>query len=1071
MRRLILLGLIAAMAVRAGAAKRVTVAQLEQTLAAAIFEHRADTDVARQVGGLELTERLTEVTIGRFAARLPLQPKTALAMQLLADQAAFLDPPTSEIPATGRPDAAAQQAMLEAARNYSVQVWTRLPNFFVTRSTTRFDDTPQVQRAGDWPVRAGLHPVGTTSRQIAFRDGKEVEDIGAQISAAAKKDSEEIGLRSWGEFGPALMVVLADMAKHTVTFSHWEQTAMGLAAVYRYQVPREASHYAVSMSYTGEPGVGRTQFGYGGQRRSPQEMADTPQSREARVYRETPAYHGTLAIDPVTGAVQRITIETELSKGNPLLKAASVVEYGGVVIGDRRFICPLRSLAISMEESWMAGTSGPKSARLNGLGDDTAWQNATTRSNSPVLLINETRFVDYHRLGSTMRVITDATPNDAMDGGQTAAQENSDIALPPFSAKDAKKDGAPSQYSDDGSISSVAAASPHATAIEATATVSPTAAAAAPAAPANPEISMSAAAGVPDLPAAAAAQDSGFSLKVTTRLVDVGLVAYDKKGRPVTDLKAEDIEIYDNGHKQEIRFFSQPRTELQSANAMPAAAEAQGRSFSNRATDAASLVTAPVASTGNATILLIDEGHIAWSDMNNARNQMLKFLETLSPSESVGLYNMTGRGMHVLVEITNDHAALITSLKTFIPTAQSVSQAEDEETRNRQHIDEVRNVADLNSVNGNHLDVPDGEQSVDPQLRTMGSNPARDSLIVLASVARHLAAIPGHKSVVWVSTDNVFADWQDQAVSNDRGPSGVDSYALRAQEAMNDAHAAVYPFDVSQIESAAVTADLRHGNVELTPSAAENAASATSASRTASAADTPKTAGGRSTAEMSQDLHPIRESIRGVAAATGGKTIRRSSDLVAALNEIVDDGQATYQVSFSPQGAADDQYHAIAIKLSGRRGVSLRYRTGYLFAKEPTTLKQRFQQAIWRPMDVSEIAVTANVSPMSESAPVKLNIAAADLAMAQQGGRWMDKVDIFFIERDDTGLHAHVEGQTLGLRLKPSTYQAVMTAGVPFERAVSMQPGMASLRVLVVDENSGRMGSVTIPALAIGTVH
>ena len=222
---------------------------------------------------------------------------------------------------------------------------------------------------------------------------------------------------------------------------------------------------------------------------------------------------------------------------------------------------------------------------------------------------------------------------------------------------------------------------------------------------------------------------------------------------------------------------------------------------------------------------------------------------------------------------------------------------------------------------------------------------------------------------------------------------------------------------------------------------------------------------------MSQDLHPIRESIRGVAAATGGKTIRRSSDLVAALNEIVDDGQATYQVSFSPQGAADDQYHAIAIKLSGRRGVSLRYRTGYLFAKEPTTLKQRFQQAIWRPMDVSEIAVTANVSPMSESAPVKLNIAAADLAMAQQGGRWMDKVDIFFIERDDTGLHAHVEGQTLGLRLKPSTYQAVMTAGVPFERAVSMQPGMASLRVLVVDENSGRMGSVTIPALAIGTVH
>ena len=50
-----------------------------------------------------------------------------------------------------------------------------------------------------------------------------------------------------------------------------------------------------------------------------------------------------------------------------------------------------------------------------------------------------------------------------------------------------------------------------------------------------------------------------------------------------------------------------------------------------------------------------------------------------------------------------------------------------------------------------------------------------------------------------------------------------------------------------------------------------------------------------------------------------------------------------------------------------------------------------------------------------------------------------------------------------GLRLKPSTYQNLLSAGVPFEHAVEMKPGMAAVRVLVVDENSGRMGSVTIP--------
>jgi len=174
-------------------------------------------------------------------------------------------------------------------------------------------------------------------------------------------------------------------------------------------------------------------------------------------------------------------------------------------------------------------------------------------------------------------------------------------------------------------------------------------------------------------------------------------------------------------------------------------------------------------------------------------------------------------------------------------------------------------------------------------------------------------------------------------------------------------------------------------------------------------------------------------------------------------------------VSFSPQGAADDQYHTINVKLTGKRGLTLRYRTGYVFAKEPQSLKDRFQAAIWRPVDSSEIGVSGEVAPVGGVAQLKLNIAAADLEMQEQAGRWMDKLDIFFIQRDDAGLHAQVEGQTLGLRLKSSTYQNVLSKGVPFERTAALRAGMASMRVVVVDENSGRIGSVTIPSTAMRT--
>jgi VWFA-related protein len=757
----------------------------------------------------------------------------------------------------------------------------------------------------------------------------------------------------------------------------------------------------------------------------------------AKPFHATPGYHGSLSIDPATGTILRVTLEAELKSDDPISRAATVVQYGPVMIGDRSYIFPVRSLAFSMEQ-----------VAFNGRPED-----------PPILLVNETSFTHYHRLGATIRMVADApepgSPNPASpnSGAQTAQAPGT---LPPGSPSSTP---ATQPYGTD-----VAASKPPpapAGAAEVEPAPAPPLTQPPPAEPTIPEISVTAANGVPNEPAnAAQPQEGSFQLKLTSRLVDVGIVAYDKKGHPVRDLKPEDFEVYDNGRKQEVRFFSQFAAEAPVASAADAAPD---RTFSNRAADNAAPAT--TASETGATILLIDESHIAWADMSHARQGILKFLGTVAPGERVGLYTMTGLGFRVIQEIATDHAALTAKLQNWMPTAQSAVLAQEEETRNRQSFNEVHNVSDLNSVNGNQIEVPDAQTPVDPQLLTMGSNPARASLIVLGSVARHLSAVSGHKNLVWVSSDNVFADWQSQQVAIDKSPKFIDSFAMHAQEAMNDAHVAVFPMDVSQLESAAINADIQHRNVELTQAAQENATlGGGSVAR--------NMAPGRITAEMRQDMHPIQGPIRQVADATGGRVIRRAGDLSAALAGIVEDGHASYLVSFYPQGQADDQYHTITVKLTGKHnGLTLRYRTGYMFAKEPVSLKDRFQQAVWRPRDMSEVSVTAGVTPINPGAKVKIDIMAGDLGLQQQADRWMDKLDIFFIQRDDAGLHAQVEGQTLGLRLKPSTYQSLLSAGVPFERFVQLRPGMASLRVLVVDENSGRMGSVTIPALALEAGH
>lgn len=1031
LRRLILFGLLAALALPAVAAKRITVAQLEQSLASGAAAHRADIELARQLNELELTERLTEAALNRFAASLHLEPHTALALALLSDQSAFLDPPAAELPATAPPDSATQQRLLDAARGYVAQTVPHLPDFFATRTTNRFDDSPQALAQGNWPVRAGLHMVGTTSRQITFRDGKEIQDT--QLDTTAQKAQQEVGLHTWGEFGPELSVVLTDAAKGTTTFSHWEQTRAGLAAVYRYSVPRAASHYAVSYCCVSESSV--VPLRQSGGRRNQSAPTPPQAAATAKPFTETPAYHGSLSIDPATGAILRITLEAELSNGDPLLRAATVVEYGHVMIGDRSYICPVRSLAFSMEE--FKRTVGNKSSTVgSSQAVDQAWGAATSHSsNAPVLLVNETSFSQYHRLLATSRILTGVTEPEMPSA---AAGTSPAVAKAAPAAVEAGQSAEPS-------------APPPSTGTPASAPVAPQP----PAPPVIPEISLTAADGVPDQPAIPAPpRENGYSVKLTSRLVDVGIVAYDKKNHPVTDLKLEDFEVYDNGRKQQVRFFSQFASE-----AAPPTAPTPEHAYSNRAPEAGS--PAAAAPETGATVLLMDESHIAWGDLTHAKQEILKFLGTVAPGERVGLYTITRTGFKVLMEITTDHAALIARLQKWMPTAQSVSQAQDEEMRNRQQFNEVHSVTDLNSVNGNQVDIPDSASTVDPLLRSEGSNPARASLIILEGVARHLTAVAGHKNLVWVSTDNVFADWQNQAVGIDKSPKSLDSFALRAQEAMNEAHVAVFPMDVSQLESAAINADVRTRNVELNQAAMDTA---TLAGGTVGRNMAP----GRITAEMQQDMHPIQGPIRQVADSTGGRVIRRAGDLASELAAVVLDGHATYLLSFSPQGEADGQYHNIAVKLTSRRNLTLRYRNGFLFQKEPGTLKERFQQAVWRPREASEISVTADVAAMNPGANVKIAIAAADLGMEEQAGRWMDKLDIFFIQRDDAGQHALVDGQTLGLRLKSSTYQSLLPAGVPFEHFVQLKTGMGSLRILVVDENSGRMGSVTIPAAALG---
>jgi VWFA-related protein len=450
---------------------------------------------------------------------------------------------------------------------------------------------------------------------------------------------------------------------------------------------------------------------------------------------------------------------------------------------------------------------------------------------------------------------------------------------------------------------------------------------------------------------------------------------------------------------------------------------------------------------------LIDSGNLAWADWAYAREEMLRFLGSLPANERVGLYVMKALGFQVMEEETVDHALLASKLRKWMPSPQDVARAQEEETHNRQLFDTVRSAADLQCVNGNLCDDPETSNPLDLQLRDKGSNPGRDALPILAGVARHLAAIPGHKNLVWVSSDNVLADWTDRAVSSDKGTKRLDELVLHAQEVLNQAHVSVYPLDASQLEGSTVEPSLQALSVGLDPGSM--------------GPPPPRGFPGRIIAQGQQDVHPIQAPIQELAEATGGRSFPRSGEIAAHLNQVVAEGRASYLLGFTPDAPADDQYHLLTVKVTARSGITLRYRTGYLYSKEPATLKERFRQAVWQPLDVNEIAVSAIPVIEATGSALELTIATNDLALKQQDDRRMDKLDIFLVQRDEQGLHARITGQTFGLALKSGTYQEALAEGVSFKQLLEKKQGVSAVRVVVVDENSGRMGSVTVPAAGL----
>lgn len=361
-------------------ARRVTVHDLEQMLDRAPKEH--DGELADELTGLELSERLSSPDLARWMQSLG--PKSRAALTGLADQSAFLDPPSAEIIADPAPDGTAQQEMLSRTRAYLQSVLPRLPDFYATRATVEYQQ-PEPKTSDNWNTflpDQSLRAAVTVKATLRYRKGHEEQDTEKRKGNRTAKQRD---LNFIGAFGPLLDRVFAEVTSPPgkLTWAHWERGTEGNVAVLRYAVPGPNSIFSLGNCCL----------------------------KGHRIFGATPPVDGEITIDPKTGAILRFTMESEpgwiveanLHPVRPVLKTYAIIEYGPVMIGGRTWICPRRSVL---------------SIRTRPVREVNFWGQSFEIYSSYETMLDDFSYFDYHKFGSESRILPgfQPVPNSSPSG-------------------------------------------------------------------------------------------------------------------------------------------------------------------------------------------------------------------------------------------------------------------------------------------------------------------------------------------------------------------------------------------------------------------------------------------------------------------------------------------------------------------------------------------------------------------------------------------------------------------------------------------------------------------------------
>jgi VWFA-related protein len=538
-----------------------------------------------------------------------------------------------------------------------------------------------------------------------------------------------------------------------------------------------------------------------------------------------------------------------------------------------------------------------------------------------------------------------------------------------------------------------------------------------------------------------------------SELVLVPVQVMDRFGRPLHGLKKEDFVLKSDGDPQRISLFEEMQTAPVAAAAAKTPAPPPLLAAPGPASAAATTSTAGKFSNLQAKstptelfIVAIDTINTPLLLQSWARDQVVNYLKGRALRQPIEIVALTPDGLRQIHEFSTDSAALINSLTKLRGRLSS----QDAQERLLSRMDAFGRVDSYAGLVAQQQQI-----QADEAARRTDSGSA--TLRAFEEMAWAYSGIPGRKTVLWLTCGFPIIQMVPSAPGLFSRAGGPYSATLQANNdllpafqrsftALNKANVMVYPvdvnglpmdsmWDVTQPSALIIHPELSHlGPSPMVDISAQN-----------------------------------RDGMGELAHRTGGKTCTAGNNLNSCLEQALAESSDYYLLGFYvSQQHRKLGWRKLKVSVNVDHG-EVRSRSSYylrsLGIPPQREQEQDLRSAIGAGVNYTGVLFTVvpGIRSNQPKDPISFKVSVPPSSVLLLPGQQKLSFDVIAIPLSNRGTPVGKQSRIVKLDMTPEISQKALVSGWNVIDFVGPDPSVAAVKVVIRDNGTGRIGSVTFP--------